>query len=519
MNFKIFFICQEQSNSYKDALNLFDLLPDEIKNSLEKVELIDTLNVVDLAHNSLQNITPISKEQSISFSTNPQLIGLCQTHINIWRKVAEQELDFCFVIEENVNFSDFLTLLLSNPDIPEKLDFVNFTSTDFLSSACYYISNRGAKKLISIHEDPKLLNWDIFYENNFTKNSIKCGHLKFIEYCTLEKVGFHYRINFINKDLIRYHPKNYKKIEDNFEFWKKDLSITSCICTYGNYESCRETLLSLIQQTISDDKNKIFIIDNFPINQIDGERSEHFKKLKSLCDLYDHCEYIHTPTSGLSESRNIAIDKCTTDLIFYTDDDAIANFDILENFKSKFLKFQNLAVCGGKVAPKWISERPDWLNDNLLKFLSIQNSDSKNVILTEESEEYIVGTNMCFRTSILKKSEGFNAALGRRGKILMSGEEDELLSRLKQNYICVYSSDCLVYHKIFPERLEENWFIKRCAWQLISNKFVLGQQHSYPEELEIFLNQNKDKLFEKNLDSKSFSEKLSYIQLLLEYLL
>ena len=134
MNFKIFFICQEESNSYKDALNLFDLLPDEIKNSLEKVELIDTLNVVDLAHNSLQDITPISKEQSISFSTNPQLIGLCQTHINIWRKVAEQELDFCFVIEDNVNFSDSLTLLLSNPDIPEKLDFVNFTSTYFLSS-------------------------------------------------------------------------------------------------------------------------------------------------------------------------------------------------------------------------------------------------------------------------------------------------------------------------------------------------------------------------------------------------
>ena len=176
-------------------------------------------------------------------------------------------------------------------------------------------------------------------------------------------------------------------------------------------------------------------------------------------------------------------------------------------------------MCGGKVDPKWIGERPDWLNDKLLKFLSIQNSDSKNVILTKESEEYIVGTNMCFRTSILKKSKGFNVGLGRRGKILMSGEEDELFRRLKQNHICVYSSDCLVYHKIFPERLEENWFIKRCAWQSISNKFILGQKHSYPEELEIFLDKNKDKLFAKNLDSKSFSEKLSYIQLLLEYLL
>ena len=98
MNFKIFFICHQESNSYKDALNLFNFLPHEIKNSFEEVELIDTVNVVDLAHNSLQDITPINKEESIYFSTDPQLIGLCQTHINIWRKVAEQELDFCFVM-------------------------------------------------------------------------------------------------------------------------------------------------------------------------------------------------------------------------------------------------------------------------------------------------------------------------------------------------------------------------------------------------------------------------------------
>ena len=296
MNFKIFFICNRESNSYKDAFNLFHFLPDEIKNSLEQVELIDTLNVVDLIDNSLQGITPIKKEESDFLSREPELIGLCQTHVNIWRKVSEQDLDFCFVVEDNVNFSDFLTLLLSNPDIPEKLDFVNLTSTDFLSSACYYISNLGAKKLISLHENPKLLNWETFYESNFTQTSIKCRHLKFVEYCTLEKVDLHYRINFINKDLIRYHPKNYQEIEDNFEFWKKDLSITSCVCTYGNYESCRDTLLSLIQQTISDDKNKIFIIDNFPINQIDGERLEHYKNLKSLCDLYDNCKYIHTST-------------------------------------------------------------------------------------------------------------------------------------------------------------------------------------------------------------------------------
>ena len=522
MNIKLFFIKPQEDTQFSQKVqNLFLFLPDEINENLQKIDLIDTSCKID-CHS--HNIQPMQECERDFFSAYPRLIGHALTHINICQQVVLDNLDGCFVFENNIDVSDLINLLISNPDISEESDFINLSVGKDLS--CYYLSRLGAKKILKIKQNPAILNLKSYYSEHFDSDSAICRASVFFEFCSNPRVQSNYRLNTLHIKLVKnsfksiYYPKTLPKKNDfNVEFWKKKPTITACICTYGNYSSCRNTVLSLVQQTMPTKDYKILILDNFPTTNLSESKRQNLRELISLCNLFKHCEYSNCSTEGLSQLRNIGWQKCDTDLIFYIDDDAVANFDILENLANKFVQFPNLGVCGGKVSPKWNAKRPDWLTDDLLKFLSIQLSESKDLLITQDAKEYILGTNMCFRVDVLKANHGFSNLLGRRRDILLGGEEDELISRIQKKYKSLYSADCEVHHIISEERLCKSWFLKRAAWQIITNHFILGESSSDTGALVSFLKKNKKLLFEDEENDTEFKSKLSYVQLLTHYLL
>jgi glycosyltransferase involved in cell wall biosynthesis len=528
MKFKVFFInSKEKEINWIKVYNLISLLPSEISDCLQRVELADTsckLDLVSLNEESclssfqIEDIQPLTQEESLFFSNFPALIGHAATHLEIWKNIVEEDLDSCIIAESDIDISDLIIFLMSNPDFKENQDLVHLGKSKAPSS-CYYLNNLGAKKLLSIQENPLILNLDEYYSGSSCKRSIICRTSKFLELCSGENIPFNYRVrsshDFYVKDYLNPFDFKLKGIDselslDNFEFWKKNLSITACICTYGNYNSCRNSLISLSQQTKSTAEYKILVIDNCPQEKRD---QEEFGELQKMCDMIENCTLKAINLVGLSEARNFAIEVCDTDLICYLDDDAIADYRLLQNFCEKFEKFPTIGVCGGKVLPRFQADRPEWLSDDLLKFLSIELSNEENKILTQDCDEIIVGANMCFRLDALKKTGNFKTSLGRNGDILLGGEEDELIQRMNKKYHALYSADCLVEHSISEERLCEDWFIKRSVWQIITNQFVLGSKKIDRNQLMHFLDKRQEVFFGDSTDF-SLKDKLSYVQIL-----
>ncbi len=240
--------------------------------------------------------------------------------------------------------------------------------------------------------------------------------------------------------------------------------ITATICTYNRYDCLAKAIESVQSQTISKEHYKIMIIDNSP-------DYEYAQKIQQ--------EYHHPPfliyhiekIPGLSNARNVAAKLCETEFIAYLDDDAIASPQWLEKIVEGFDQFgTDAAVLGGRVDPMWEIERPNWLDDKLLSYVSVVNWGGEMRIA--KPDEWFAGANISFRTQDILESGGFNLSLGRigSGTSLMSNEETHLLERIKsKGKFTIYAPEAKIDHLVEKKRLNHAWFRKRVIWQAVSD--------------------------------------------------
>jgi GT2 family glycosyltransferase len=240
--------------------------------------------------------------------------------------------------------------------------------------------------------------------------------------------------------------------------------ITAAICTYQRYDLLEQAIASIKGQTLSPAKFEILVIDNSPDAEVSQTQSAKYSDIERFRWIYEH-------TPGLSNARNVAASNATAPLIAFLDDDAVADSVWLESLLKAYDIFGASVHCiGGPVRPRWGGDRPHWLCDELLAYLSVVNLGGEPRLL--ENGEWLAGANVSYRTDSIKKVGGFSMSLGRTGSAasLMSNEEIELADRLKKvgGYLA-YEPLAAVEHHIAAERLTQEWFRRRAAWQAVSD--------------------------------------------------
>ena len=237
-------------------------------------------------------------------------------------------------------------------------------------------------------------------------------------------------------------------------------SLSVVVCTYNRHSQLNGTVASLLYQENAD--LEIIIIDNSP-------NLEAANKAKDAYAAEKNVRYFLEPIPGLSRARNIGAAKSTHGIVAYIDDDAVAAprwaLEIANSFEASSL----VGAVGGLVSPRWMSPKPEWLTPKLLNYLSILDLGPETREL--KAGEWLVGCNIAFRKNMLEASGGFSEALGRIGSAaLLSNEEQQVVNRIQQNGgLIIYNPNARVEHLIDPERLSEQWFYRRAAWQAVSN--------------------------------------------------
>jgi len=242
------------------------------------------------------------------------------------------------------------------------------------------------------------------------------------------------------------------------------IQISVIICTYGHSRYLRSAIESVINQTFPPEFYEIIIVNGN--NQNDSELFT--KELEKFPNLI----VITESKPGLSIARNTGCQSAKGKFIAFMDDDAIADINWLSNIHSTFLNYsEELEAVGGKIEPLWEGKKPDWLSDELLPALSLLDIGESPLILNPE--QFLYGTNMAFRKSVLVKLKGFSQNLGRKGKILLSNEEIYLQKKISETGgLRVFNPEIKVTHRIPDARLTKEWFIKRYYWQGISDAMM-----------------------------------------------
>jgi glycosyltransferase involved in cell wall biosynthesis len=137
------------------------------------------------------------------------------------------------------------------------------------------------------------------------------------------------------------------------------------------------------------------------------------------------------PMPGHSNARNRAIEHARGDLLVWTDDDVLVDPDWIAEYLKAAERFPEAGYFGGTVDPWFETDPPRWVVRNLALIpgpFAVRQLGPEVRPLAEK--EQVFGANMAFRTDLLKQFR-FNPELGRKGTGMLSGDETDLIDRIK----------------------------------------------------------------------------------------
>jgi len=255
------------------------------------------------------------------------------------------------------------------------------------------------------------------------------------------------------------------------------MKVSVVICTYSGdmYEHFQDALESVRSQTY-DDIEIIVVVDG---NETLYERVE--AEYGDDGDLKLHC---NDENLGLSGSRNNALQFVTGDIVALIDDDAVADERWVEELVSVYEERDAIAA-GGKMTPIWVAGKPEFLPAEFYWLVGVTHRG-----FAEAGEEVrnTFGSNISFRTEVLRELDGFASEVGRQGEKNLQAHETEFCARMREAYGrgVVYNPDAEVGHKVFEWRTEKRWLVERAFWQGYSKRAMetLVSEDSSEEESE-----------------------------------
>ena len=237
--------------------------------------------------------------------------------------------------------------------------------------------------------------------------------------------------------------------------------ISAVVCTRNSKDRIEETLLGLLNQTISQSHYEVLVVDNA---SDDGtltwlqEREPGFG-----------FRLLTEAKVGLSAARNRGAAAARGDLIYFTDDDAVAPAHVFETLLEDFDGADRPDLVGGPVYAIWESQPPPWILSSQWGRLSLLNHGSERRLL--EYPEILLGCNIAFRKESLDELGPFDSSLGRAGGSLSGCEERHLQWKLSiaENGRILYNPRAYVFHKVSKDRMALSYQVDRIREGTISS--------------------------------------------------
>jgi glucosyl-dolichyl phosphate glucuronosyltransferase len=211
---------------------------------------------------------------------------------------------------------------------------------------------------------------------------------------------------------------------------------------------------------------KIIVVDN-------NSSIENSELNKAACAHFPELDvaYVLEQRQGRSFALNRGIAESTSAFLGFIDDD--------EEVDSRWLQvvFHHISkndfdFIGGPYKPNWQSPPPDWLPVHIGSYKGVLGwiEQSETMRPFEDFGGTLVGGNAIIRRSTIEKTGGFSTELGRSGKNLMGGEDEEFHRRLDSiGAKGIYDPELIIFHLIPTTRMSKKYHLRWAFWSGVSN--------------------------------------------------
>jgi cellulose synthase/poly-beta-1,6-N-acetylglucosamine synthase-like glycosyltransferase len=222
--------------------------------------------------------------------------------------------------------------------------------------------------------------------------------------------------------------------------------VSVVVCTRDRPVLLERCLVALALQTLPPDE--VRVVDN-----TSGD-----PRVRAIAERFG-ATYQVEPRVGLSRARNAGARAARTEIVCYTDDDAVPEPTWVENLVEEF-QDPRVAAVGGAVDPiKVETEAEKWM----AALEAAAGPRRERRAIAKADKDWFAsanfgglgdGNNMAFRRDVFEQFPGFDERLG-RGAPLRSHEDHYILSHLiARDFTVVYTPRAVVRHP-FPESMEE----------------------------------------------------------------
>ncbi|WP_316824802.1 glycosyltransferase [Pedobacter miscanthi] len=231
-------------------------------------------------------------------------------------------------------------------------------------------------------------------------------------------------------------------------------TISVIIPTYNRSNLISITLESFARQNYPNECFEIIVMNN---NSTDNTA----RIVKELMVKYPIIKYYEEPRQGVHYARNSAVKYAKSEILYYTDDDMIADPELLATLVKTFDLDPNIAVVGGKVLPNWEVPPPEWVLKYCVNtFLSL-NPDDTDLIISDKMIN-VFSCHEAIKREAFLKSGGFNPE-NTKGTWIGDGETGLSIKILKLGYKQAYNGSSIIYHIIPKSRMTQSYLNKRLA--------------------------------------------------------
>jgi glycosyltransferase involved in cell wall biosynthesis len=178
--------------------------------------------------------------------------------------------------------------------------------------------------------------------------------------------------------------------------------------------------------------------------------------------------YVFEQNPGRSHALNAGITQTSGDLVAMIDDDE----EIASSWYTKIadsFRLPGLDFIGGPYLPKFEIPPPKWLTGNLRGAVGWMDFGNTAQPYGHEFPGLLLGGNVVIKRAMLDRVGLYNTSIGRTGKRLMTGEDDDMYARLlKAGARGMYCPDLVVHHWIPATRLSKRYLRKWTFWAGVS---------------------------------------------------
>jgi glycosyltransferase involved in cell wall biosynthesis len=256
------------------------------------------------------------------------------------------------------------------------------------------------------------------------------------------------------------------------------LTASVVVCTYQRADKLRNAIIGVAQQTVSQNKYELIIVNNDPSDKMVENIVAELRE-KYFSDDSSRLRYLECFIPGLSSARNVGLAEANGEIICFLDDDAVPDAQWLEWIIDSFHKNPEAGVIGGHILLELPDDSPDWLEKVSLSYWSHFQTNHKKYTKVDNWWEFPWGANWCARRNALLLAGGFRTRYGRSGDDYGGGEEIIASALIKKvGYTIGVEPRSVVHHDVGRERY---------TLEHVKNTLTSGHLVNYQIQRDLYL--------------------------------